>query len=149
MLRIHCKKVDKNSDKIKEYSKRISNQRREKCEKIIKEKINKRKVDYDTAQLILNLFGKSKFNWKSQYFEDFDSTPCRFRAKELPKNSRECVMLGMQLGTMRSNVLHNMKGMAITDEDKKSIDDLIWSLIWYQWKEARMIYDFTKNESNA
>ena len=148
MVRIHCKKMDKNSNKIKEYSKKVGNQRREKCEKIVKEKINKREVDYDTAQLILNLFGKSKFSWKSQYFEDFDSNPCRFRGKELPENGRECVMMGMQLGTLRSNVLHNLKGMAITDENKKSIDELVWSLLWYQWKEARMIYDFTKNESS-
>ena len=140
--------MDKKSDRIKEYSKKISNQRREKCEKIIKDKVHKREVDYDTAQLILNLFGKSKFSWKPQYFEDFDSNPYRFRGMDLPENGRECVMLGMQLGTLRSNVIHNMKGMDLTDEHKKSIDELVWSLLWYQWKESRMIHDFTKKENS-
>ena len=29
------------------------------------------------------------------------------------------------------------------------MDDLIWSLVLYQWKEARMIYDFELKEKES
>ena len=56
-------------------------------------------------------------------------------------------MLGIKLGTMRGNIAYNLRDRAVTDKDRESIDDLVWNLVWYQWQEARMLYDFTIKES--
>jgi hypothetical protein len=45
--------------------------------------------------MILQVFEKSKFQWHKEHFDIFDSKPDDFRGKELPKNYRECVMLGI------------------------------------------------------
>ena len=137
------------SKALNELEKKLSKQRKQKSEDLIKKKLDKKELDYDTISLILGVFGKSKFQWQTEYFEDFDSTPNRFRGKELPNNNRECVMLGIKLGTMRGNIAYNLRGMSLTEEYRSSIDDLVWNLVWYQWQEARMLYDFTIKENKA
>ena len=131
---------------LKELEKRLSNQRKEKSEEFIKEKLDNKKLDYDTASLIVELFEKSKFRWQKEHFEIFDTRPEEFRGKDLPKNNRECVMLGMRLGMLRSKIIFNLRDRPVTEKERQSIDDLVWNLVWYQWKEARMLYDFSNKE---
>lgn len=133
------------SKKLKNLEKKLGNQRKEKSEQIIKEKLDKRKLDYDTITLILEIFEKSKFKWHKEHFDVFDSKSNNFRGKDLPNNNRECVMLGVRLGTIRSKIIYNLRDRQITDEERQSIDDLVWNLIWYHWKEARMLHDFSMN----
>ena len=78
----------------------------------------------------------------------FESRPNEFRGKELPDNNRECVMLGVRLGTMRSKVIYNLKGLQITEKQKHDIDELIWNFIWYQWREVKTINDFLNQENS-
>lgn len=134
------------SKKLKNLEKKLANQRKEKSEQIIKEKLDKRKLDYDTITLILEIFEKSKFKWHKEHFDVFDSKSNNFRGEDLPNNNRECVMLGVRLGTIRSKIIYNLRDRQITDEERQSIDDLVWNLIWYHWKEARMLHDFSMNE---
>ncbi len=133
------------SKKLKNLEKKLGNQRKEKSEQIIKEKLDKRKLDYDTITLILEIFEKSKFKWHKEHFDVFDSKSNNFRGEDLPNNNRECVMLGVRLGTIRSKIIYNLRDRQITDEERQSIDDLVWNLIWYHWKEARMLHDFSMN----
>jgi len=134
------------SKKLKNLEKKLANQRKEKSEQIIKEKLDKRKLDYDTITLILEIFEKSKFKWHKEHFDVFDSKSNNFRGEDLPNNNRECVMLGVRLGTIRSKIIYNLRDRQITDEERQSTDDLVWNLIWYHWKEARMLHDFSMNE---
>ena len=138
-------KLAKSQD-LKELEKKLSKQRKEKSEGIIKEKLDKKKLDYDTVSLILEIFEKSKFRWQAEHFDVFDSRPNEFRGRELPQNNRECVMLGMRLGTIRSKIIYNLRDRPVTEKERQSIDDLVWNFVWYQWKEARMLYDFTIKE---
>ena len=133
---------------LKELQKRLSKQRKQKSEDLIKEKLNKKELDYDTTTLLLEVFGKSKFEWQKEHFDIFESKPEEFRDKNLPQNHRECVMLGIRLGTMRSKVIYNLRDRPLTEKERKSIDDLLWNFIWYQWQEARILYDFTVNKTN-
>ena len=57
-------------------------------------------------------------------------------------------MLGVRLGTMRSKVIYNLKGLQITEKQKHDIDELIWNFIWYQWREAKTINDFLNQDDN-
>jgi len=136
------------SGELKELEKRLSRKRKERSEEKIKEILKKKEVDYDTVTTILDIFRKSKFQWKKEHFDVFESRPNEFRGKELPDNNRECVMLGVRLGTMRSKVIYNLKGLQITEKQKHDIDELIWNFIWYQWREAKTINDFLNQDDN-
>ncbi len=130
---------------LKNLKRKISKKRKEKTEEIIKDKLDKKKLDYDTIALIIEIFEKSKFEWHNEHFDDFDLKSNSFRGKELPNNSRECVMLGLRLGTIRNKIIYNLKGRQFSNEERQSIDDLVWNFVWYQWKEARVIYDYSTN----
>ncbi|MGY5149275.1 MAG: hypothetical protein ACW9W3_04355 [Candidatus Nitrosopumilus sp. bin_68KS] len=130
---------------LNNLKRKISKQRKEKTEEIIKEKLDKKKLDYDTIELIIEIFEKSKFEWHNEHFEDFDSKSSSFRGKELPNNNRECVMLGLRLGTIRSKIIYNLRGRQFSNEERQSMDDLVWNFVWYQWKEARMLYYYSTN----
>lgn len=134
------------SKDLKELEKKLSMQRKQKSEKLIKEKLDKKELDYDTISLILEVFEKSKFHWQKEHFDIFDSKPDEFRSKELPSNYRECVMLGIRLGTVRSKMIYNLRDRPLTKKEIQTMDDLVWSLVLYQWKEARVIYDFILKE---
>ncbi len=136
------------SRELKELEKRLSRKRKERSEEKIKEILKKKEIDYDTVTTILDIFRKSKFQWKKEHFDVFESRPNEFRGKELPDNNRECVMLGVRLGTMRSKVIYNLKGLQITEKQKHDIDELIWNFIWYQWREAKTINDFLNQENS-
>ncbi|MFB5635917.1 MAG: hypothetical protein ACE5RB_04740 [Nitrosopumilus sp.] len=94
------------SKSFKELEKKLDKEIKKVSEELIKEKLDKKKLDYDTIALILEVFDKSKFQWKPGHFEAFDSAPENFRGKTLPKNNRECVMLGVRLGTMRGKIIY-------------------------------------------
>ena len=126
---------------LKELEKKLSRQRKQASEDLIKKKLDKKNLDYDTISMILRVFEKSKFQWKEEHFENFDSEPKKFRGKELPKNNRECVMLGIRLGTMRGKIIYNLQNMQLTEKHRQDIDDLIWNFVWYSWQEARIIHD--------
>jgi len=51
------------SKSYKELEKKLSRELKNVSEKIIKEKLNKKKLDYDTVSLILEVFNKSNFQW--------------------------------------------------------------------------------------
>jgi len=121
-------------------------QRKQHSENLIKEKLDQKKLDYDTIALILEVFDKSKFQWHKEHFDVFDSKPDSFRGKILPKNNRECVMLGVRLGTMRSKIIYNLRDMSLSETQRQDIDDLIWNFVWYSWQEARMIHDYVSQE---
>ena len=135
--------TDENSVTLKELEKNLSKQRKEKSEEKIKKILNKKQIDYDTVTIILDVFRKSKFEWKAEHFDVFDEKPEKFRGRVLPKNYRECVMLGVRLGTMRSKIIYNLRDRQLTEKQRQDIDELIWDFIWYQWKESRTIHDFT------
>ena len=135
--------TDENSVTLKELEKNLSKQRKEKSEEKIKKILNKKQIDYDTVTVILDVFRKSKFEWKPEHFDVFDEKPEKFRGRVLPKNYRECVMLGVRLGTMRSKIIYNIRDRQLTEKQRQDIDELIWDFIWYQWKESRTIHDFT------
>ena len=130
---------------LKNLEKKLTKQRKEKSEQIIKEKLDKKKLDFDTIALIIEIFEKSKFRWHKEHFDVFNSKSNNFRGKELPNNNRECVMLGLRLGTIRSKIIYNLRDRQTTEEERQSIDDLVWNFVWYQWKEARMLYDYSIN----
>lgn len=129
------------SDPLKELEKKLSREIKKVSEDLIKEKLDKKKLDYDTISLILEVFSKSKFQWKPEHFDTFDSVPNGFKGKRLPKNQRECVMLGVRLGTMRGKIIYNLKNSQITEKQRQEIDDLTWNLVWYSWQEARILYE--------
>ncbi|BDQ30905.1 hypothetical protein NZNM25_12710 [Nitrosopumilus zosterae] len=133
------------SKELKDLERKLDKQRKEKVEQIIKEKLDQKKLDYDIITLILEIFDKSKFRWHKEHFDIFDSKSNSFRGKELPSNNRECVMLGLRLGTIRSKINYNLRDRQIKEEERQSIDDLVWDFVWYQWKEARMLYDYSTN----
>jgi hypothetical protein len=139
--------VDKEPKSISEIKKKLSRERIQASEDLIKEKLNKKKLDYDTVSLILEVFNKSKFQWHDEHFDIFESKPDDFRGKELPKNNRECVMLGLRLGTMRGKIIYNLRDRPITEEQRQDIDDLIWNFVWYSWKESRIVYDYKIKEN--
>ena len=76
----------------------------------------------------------------------FESRPNEFRGKELPDNNRECVMLGVRLGTMRNKVIHNLREMQFSEKQKHDLDELIWNFIWYQWRESKSINEFINQD---
>ena len=133
--------MSENSKSYKELEKKLSREIKNISENLIKEKLNKKKLDYDTVSLILDVFNKSSFEWKPEHFDSFDSTCDTFRGKILPKNYRECVMLGVRLGTVRGKIIYNLRGSQITEKQRQEIDDLTWNLIWNSWQEARMLHD--------
>lgn len=137
---------EKLSKELKNLERNLNNKRKEKSEKIIKEKLDKKKLDYDTITLIIEIFDKSKFKWHKEHFDAFNSKSNNFRGKELPNNNRECVMLGFRLGTIRSKIIYNLRDRQMTDEERQSIDDLIWNFVWFQWEEARVLYNYSINE---
>jgi hypothetical protein len=139
--------VDKGSKSLSEIKKKLSQERKQVSEDLIKEKLNKKKLDYDTVSLIFEVFNKTKFQWHDEHFDIFDSKPDDFRGKELPKNNRECVMLGLRLGTMRGKIIYNLRDRQITEEQRQDIDDLIWNFVWYSWKESRIVYDYKIKEN--
>lgn len=139
--------MDKEPKSISEIKKKLSRERIQASEDLIKEKLNKKKLDYDTISLILEVFNKSKFQWHDEHFDIFESKPDDFRGKELPKNNRECVMLGLRLGTMRGKIIYNLRDRPITEEQRQDIDDLIWNFVWYSWKESRIVYDYKIKEN--
>ena len=134
------------SKALKELKNSLSKDRKQRSEELIKQKLAKNELDYDTVTLILEIFQKSKFQWLPEHFEVLDSKPEEFRGMELPKNYRECVMLGLRLGTMRSKIIYNLRDRPVTEKQRQDIDDLIWNFILYQWKEARIIHDFRIKE---
>jgi hypothetical protein len=134
------------SKALKELKNSLSKDRKQRSEDLIKKKLAKNELDYDTVTLIIEIFQKSKFQWLPEHFDVIDSKPEEFRGMELPKNNRECVMLGLRLGTMRSKIIYNLRDRPVTEKQRQDIDDLIWNFILYQWKEARMIHDFKIKE---
>jgi len=136
------------SQELKELKRKLSRQKKEKSEEAIKEKLDKKKLDYDTVLLIIEIFEKSKFRWQKEHFELFDARPNEFRGRELPKNNRECIMLGVRLGTLRSKIIFNLRDRQVTEKERQSIDDLLWNLAWYHWKEARILHDFLNKEED-
>ena len=130
------------SNEYKKLVKKLANQRKEKSEEFIKYILDKKKLDYDTISSIIEIFDKSKFQWQDEHFEIFSTKSNNFRGKELPKNNRECVMLGLRLGTIRSKIIFNLRGRSCTEIERQAIDDLVWNFVWYQWKESRVLYDF-------
>jgi len=145
---IECKKLlsENKLKSLKELEKKLTVQRKHASENLIKEKLDKKKLDYDTISLILEVFDKSKFQWHSEHFDVFDSKSDNFRGKILPKNNRECVMLGVRLGTMRSKIIYNLRDTQLTEKQRHDIDDLIWNFIWYSWQEARILHDYIIKE---
>jgi len=129
-----------------ELKKKLSRERKQVSEDLMKEKLDKKKLDYDTVSLVLEVFGKSKFQWHADHFEIFDSSPGNFRGRTLPKNNRECVMLGFRLGTMRGKVIFNLRDRQLTEKQRQNIDDLIWNFVWCSWQEARLLHDHTIKE---
>ena len=132
---------DSKSISFKELEKKLDREIKKVSEELIKEKLDKKKLDYDTISLILEVFAKSNFQWKPEHFETFDSAPEKFRGKTLPKNNRECVMLGIRLGTMRGKIIYNLRNSQITEKQRQEIDDLTWNLVWYSWQEARILHN--------
>jgi len=139
--------IENKSKSLKEFEKKLGMQRKQLSENLIKEKLDKKKLDYDTISMILEVFDKSKFRWHKEHFDIFDSKPDNFRGKILPKNNRECVMLGVRLGTMRSKIIYNLRGVQLSEIQRQDIDDLIWNFVWYSWQEARMINDYSSQEN--
>lgn len=134
--------MKENSSKTtRELEKKLSKKRKEKSEKIIKEKLDKKELDYDAISLVLEVFGKAKFQWNQKHFDGFDSKPNSFWGKNLPRNNRECIMLGITLGTMRNKILYNLRDKQLTENELGSLDELIWNFVWYQWEEARIFND--------
>lgn len=129
------------SKSFKELEKKLDREIKKVSEDLIKEKLDKKKLDYDTISLILEVFNKSKFHWKPKHFEVFDSSPEGFRGKKLPENNRECLMLGIRLGTMRDKIIYNLRNNQVTEKQRKEIDDLAWNFVWYSWQEARILHD--------
>ena len=134
------------SSEFKELEKRLSRKRKERSEEKIKEILKRKELDYDTVNTILEVFKKSKFKWQQEHFEVFESRPNEFRGKELPDNNRECVMLGVRLGTMRNKVIHNLREMQFSEKQKHDLDELIWNFIWYQWRESKSINEFINQD---
>jgi hypothetical protein len=97
--------------------------------------------------LILNIFRKSKFDWHADHFGVFDKSPDVFRGKSLPNNNRECVMLGVRLGTMRGKIIYNLRDRQLSEKQRQDIDDLIWNFVWLSWKEARILNDHSAKEN--
>ena len=131
-----------------ELKKKLSRERKQVSEDLMKEKLDKKKLDYDTVSLILEVFRKSKFQWHEEHFDIFDLNPDNFRGRILPKNNRECVMLGVRLGTMRGKIIFNLRDRQLTEKQRQDIDDLIWNFIWYSWQEARLLHDHTIKEKS-
>ena len=115
------------SKSLKELKKKLSRQIKQASEDLVKKKLDKKDLDYDTISMILQVFQKSKFQWHKEHFDIFDSKPDDFRGKELPKNYRECIMLGVRLGTMRGKVIYNLQNMQLIEKHRQYIDDLIWN----------------------
>jgi hypothetical protein len=136
------------SKSLIELKKKLSKDRKRLSEDLIKEKLDKKKLDYDTVSLILEVFNKSKFQWHTEHFDVFDSKPDNFRGKVLPNNNRECVMLGVRLGTMRGKIIYNLRDRPLTEQQRQDIDDLIWNFVWYSWQEERMVYEHTIKEKS-
>jgi len=136
------------SKSLEILEKKLIMQRKQASENLIKEKLDKKKLDYDTISLILEVFDKSKFQWHGEHFDVFDSKSDNFRGKMLPKNNRECVMLGVRLGTMRSKIIYNLRDAMLPEKQRQDIDDLIWNFIWHSWQEARTIYDYEIKEKS-
>lgn len=129
------------SKSYKELEKKLDREIKQVSEDLIKEKLDTKKLDYDTISLILEVFNKTKFQWKSEHFKAFDLSQEDFRGRKLPKNNRECVMLGIRLATMRDKILFNLRNNQVTEKQRREIDDLIWNFVYYSWQEARILYD--------
>ena len=135
--------MDEASKFKKTLEKKLSKLRKEKSEKAIKDKLDKKELNYETVSLIIEIFEKSKFQWETKNFKNFELKPDNFWGKNIPQNNRECIMLGITLGTMRTKVLYNLRDKELTKKEYQSIDELVWSFVWYQWEEAKIIYNKT------
>ena len=136
------------SKSFKQLRKSLSSKRKQVSEDLMKEKLDKKKLDYDTVQLVLEVFRKSKFEWRADHFDIFDKSPDSFRGKLLPSNNRECVMLGVRLGTMRGKIIYNLRDRQLSEKQRQDIDDLIWNFVWLSWKEARTLNDHAVKENS-
>ena len=134
------------SREVKQVEKKLNLQVKQNSEELIKEKLNKKELDYDTISLLLEIFQKSNFRWKNEHFENFNASPDKFMGKSIPKNNRESVMLGMRLGTMRSKIIYNLKGRQISEIERKAIDDLLWNFVWNQWQHAKKLYEYSSTK---
>ena len=135
--------MDEASKFKKTLEKKLSKLRKEKSEKAIKDKLDKKELNYETVSLIVEIFEKSKFQWETENFKNFELKPNNFWGKNIPQNNRECIMLGITLGTMRTKILYNLRDKEITKKEYQSIDELVWSFVWYQWEEAKILYNKT------
>ena len=135
--------MDETSKFKKTLEKKLSKLRKEKSEKAIKDKLDKKELNYEIVSLIIEIFEKSKFQWETENFKNFELKPDSFWGKNIPQNNRECIMLGITLGTMRTKVLYNLRDKELTKKEYQSIDELVWSFVWYQWEEARILYNKT------
>lgn len=136
------------SKSLKELEKKLNQQRKQASENLIKEKLDQKNLDYDIMSVILEVFDKSKFQWHEEHFDVFDSKPDDFRGKILPKNNRECVMLGVRLGTMRGKIIYTLRDLQLTEKQRQDIDDLIWNFIWYSWQQARILHEHIIKEKS-
>jgi hypothetical protein len=132
---------------LKELRKKLAMERKQASEDLMKAKLDKKKLDYDTVQLVLEVFRKSKFDWRAEHFDVFDKSPNIFRGKTLPSSNRECVMLGVRLGTMRGKIIYNLRDRQLSEKQRQDIDDLIWHFVWFSWQEARILNDHTVKEN--
>lgn len=132
---------------FKELKKKLDRERKQAYDNLLKDKLDKKKLDYDLAQLILDIFRKTKFSWRADHFDVFDKSPDVFRGKSLPNNNRECVMLGVRLGTMRGKIIYNLRDRQLSEKERQDIDDLIWNFVWLSWKEARILNDHPIKEN--
>ena len=135
------------SRSFNELKKKLLRERKQAYDSLLKDKLDKKKLDYDLAQLILDVFRKSKFDWRADHFDAFDKSPEIFRGKSLPNNNRECVMLGVRLGTMRGKIIYNLRDRQLSEKERQDIDDLIWNFVWLSWKEARILNDHSDEEN--
>ena len=132
---------------FKELKKNLDRKRKQAYDDLLKDKLAKKNLDYDLVQLILDIFRKSKFDWRADHFDVFDKSPDVFRGKSLPSNNRECVMLGVRLGTMRGKIIYNLRDRQLSEKQRQDIDDLIWNFVWLSWKEARILNDHSAKEN--
>ncbi len=137
------------SKSFKELRKKLGTKRKQVSEDLMKEKLDKKKLDYDAVKLILDVFRKLKFEWRADPFDIFDKSPDSFRGKSLPSNNRECVMLGVRLGTMRGKIIYNLRDRQLSEKQRQDIDDLIWNFVWLSWKEARALNDQQVKENSC
>ncbi len=81
--------------------------------------------------LTLEVFNESKFRWRPEHFEAFDSSPEEFRGRKLPKCIIECVRLGIRLAATRDKRSFILRNNQVIEKQRNEIDDLTWNFAYY------------------